>query len=128
MQSFYPIWTKTSNKQKYFLTLKAAIKALDNNVLSSSLVKQITENLNLPARQTSRVEICWIKAHIGHAGNERADQLAREASSQRWPCVLRRAALDKKSRGTGDRSLPPHLLISVLRASERYSGHFNVFG
>ena len=35
-------------------------------------------------------------------------------SSQRWPCVLRRAALDKKkSRGTGDRSPPPHLLMSV---------------
>ena len=30
--------------------------------------------------KTKRVELCWIKAHIGHEGNERADQLAREAS------------------------------------------------
>ena len=48
-------------------------------------------------------------------------------SSQRWPCVLRRAALDKKSRRTGDRSPPPHLLTNVLGVSECCSGHFNVF-
>ena len=26
-----------------------------------------------------RLEISWIKAHVGHQENERADQLAREA-------------------------------------------------
>ena len=31
--------------------------------------------------------------------------------------MLRRAALDKESRDTGDQSPPPHLLISVLRVS-----------
>ena len=54
-------------------------------------------------------------------------KLAIAMSSQRWPCVLRRAALDKKSRGTGDQSPPPHLLMSVLGVSECCSGHFNVF-
>ena len=41
------------------------------------------------------MEIYWIKAHIGHDGNERADQLAREAvknsqikinTPQSWAC------------------------------------------
>ena len=31
------------------------------------------------AQQTSKLELSWIKAHIGHSGNKRADQLAREA-------------------------------------------------
>ena len=43
----------------------------------------------------------------GRAGKNR--QLVSYGSSQLWPCVLRRAALDKKSRGTGDRSPPLHL-------------------
>ena len=29
--------------------------------------------------KVDRLEISWIKAHVGHIGNERADQLAREA-------------------------------------------------
>ena len=29
--------------------------------------------------KVDRLEISWIKAHVGHQGNERADQLAREA-------------------------------------------------
>ena len=33
------------------------------------------------AQQTSILEVCWIKAHIGHSGNERADQLARKATN-----------------------------------------------
>ena len=35
--------------------------------------------------------------------------------------------LTKSQRGTGDRSPPLHLLISVLGVSERCSGHLNVF-
>ena len=44
---------------------------------------------------TERLEICWIKAHVGYEGNERADQLAREAvknsqvgvnTPQSWAC------------------------------------------
>ena len=28
----------------------------------------------------NRLEISWIKAHVGHEGNEKADQLARDAA------------------------------------------------
>ena len=51
--------------------------------------------LNLLAHSTERLEICWIKVHVGYDGNERADQLAREAvknsqvgvnTPQSWAC------------------------------------------
>ena len=63
-----------------FSDSQAAIKALDSNTITSSVVKQTIESLNALAHKSSRLEICWIKAHIGHLGNERADQLAREAA------------------------------------------------
>ena len=73
--------TKQSNMQyiKIFSYSQAAISALNNNTVISSLVKQTIITLNLLADSTERLEICWIKAHVGYDGNERADQLAREA-------------------------------------------------
>ena len=68
---------------------------LNSNIVTSSLVKQTIITLNSLADSTKRVEVCWIKAHIGHEGNERADQLAREAvknsivkidTPQSWSC------------------------------------------
>ena len=73
--------TKAQNMQyiKIFWDSQAAIKALNSNIITSLLVKQTNESLNKLANEVARLEICWIKAHIGHEGNERADQLAREA-------------------------------------------------
>ena len=89
--------TKHDNMQyiKIFSDSQAAILALNSNTVTASLVKQTIISLNLLGDSTKRVEICWIKAHIGHDGNERADQLAREAvkhsqvrlnTPQSWAC------------------------------------------
>ena len=89
--------TKRSNMQyiKMFSDSQAVILALNSNTVTSSLVKQTINTLNLLADSTERLEICWIKAHVGHDGNERADQLAREAvknsqvgvhTPQSWAC------------------------------------------
>ena len=89
--------TKQNNMQyiKIFSDSQAAILALNSNTVTSSLVKQTINTLNLLAGSTERLEICWIKAHVGYKGNERADQLAREAvknsqvgvnTPQSWAC------------------------------------------
>ena len=73
--------TKQSNMLyiKIFSDSQAAILALNSNTVTSSLVKQTIITLNQLADSTQRVELCWIKAHVGYDGNEKADQLAREA-------------------------------------------------
>ena len=80
---------------KIFSDSQAAILALNSNTVTSSLVKQTIITLNTLADSTERLELCWIKAHVGHDGNERADQLAREAvknsqvgvnTPQSWAC------------------------------------------
>ena len=89
--------TKQSNMQyiKIFSDSQAAILALNSNTVTSSLIKQTIITLNQLADSTERVELCWIKAHVGHEGNERADQLAQEAvknsqvgfnTPQSWAC------------------------------------------
>ena len=80
---------------KIFSDSQAAILALNSNTVTSSLVKQTIITLNTLADSTERLELCWIKAHVGYDGNERADQLAREAvknsqvgvnTPQSWAC------------------------------------------
>ena len=38
--------------------------------------------VNLIGQKVNRLEINWIKAHVGHIGNELADKMAREAVHQ----------------------------------------------
>ena len=89
--------TRQSNMQyiKIFSDSQAAVLALNSNTVTSSLVKQTIITMNTLADSTERLELCWIKAHVGYDGNERADQLAREAvknsqvgvnTPQSWAC------------------------------------------
>ena len=64
---------------KVFSDSRAAIQALDSNIVSSQLVKDTITQLNIIGNKVNRLEISWIKAHVGHEGNEKADQLARDA-------------------------------------------------
>ena len=65
---------------KVFSDSRAAIQALNSNIVSSQLVKDTVTQLNIIGNKVNRLEISWIKAHVGHEGNERADQLARDAN------------------------------------------------
>ena len=64
---------------KLFSDSRLAIQALNNSTVSSQLVKDTISAINLVGGKVDRLEISWIKVHVGHIGNERADQLAREA-------------------------------------------------
>ena len=58
---------------------QAAIRALDSPDITSKVVLEATSNLDGLAQETS-VEIRWIKAHVGHVGNELADRAAKAAT------------------------------------------------
>ena len=66
---------------KIFSDSRAAIQALNSPTVTSQLVKNTISTLNLVGGKTDRLEIAWIKAHVGHWGNERADELARDSKS-----------------------------------------------
>ena len=65
---------------KLFSDSRSAIQALNSNTVSSQLVKDTINAINLIGSKVQRLEIAWIKAHVSHQGNERADQLARESA------------------------------------------------
>ena len=62
---------------KFFVDSQAALLALNNKSVSSRLVGDTIHNLNLIQ---GRVRLVWIKAHVGHPGNEKADELAKDGT------------------------------------------------
>ena len=67
---------------KIFSDSQAALLALNSAEITSELVLKTKEALNLLAQCTQRVTLVWIKAHVGHPGNEIADELAKEATKK----------------------------------------------
>ncbi|XP_062528221.1 retrovirus-related Pol polyprotein from type-1 retrotransposable element R1 [Bombyx mori] len=59
---------------------RSSLEAVTNNRSLHPLVVEIRRNLEECKRRNKRVELFWIKAHAGLEGNERADQLAKEAA------------------------------------------------
>ena len=78
-QKFLSIKTPDLKFVKIFSDSQAALKSLANWKVRSKLVYETMDTLNALARACIRVELVWIKAHHNYAGNERADELARNA-------------------------------------------------
>jgi ribonuclease HI len=61
---------------------KSALQALDSITTSSKLVIDCKKELDR-LQEIVAVKIHWIKAHVGHEGNEKADQLAKHGTSKK---------------------------------------------
>jgi ribonuclease HI len=64
----------------------AALQAIDAYIFTSKLVKDCFLELE-KADNKIPIKIHWIKAHVGHEGNERADLLAKKGASTVNTCV-----------------------------------------
>ena len=67
---------------------RSGLTALQDADSRTELVIEIQDILNTWQGRTA-VEFHWIKAHVGHPGNERADELAKAGSTDGHHCILK---------------------------------------
>ena len=63
----------------FFVDSQAALMAVDKHLIKSGVVKDCVEALELLGGG-KRITLRWIKAHVGHPGNEAADEVAKEGT------------------------------------------------
>ena len=66
---------------KIFSDSQASLKALANPLITSKTVENARLALNLAGNLATTLELHWVKAHIGIASNELADEVARKGVS-----------------------------------------------
>ena len=65
---------------KIFSDSQAALLAINSSNINSRAVLETIKAMNELAKHARRVTLVWIKAHVGHKGNELADRLAKEGT------------------------------------------------
>ena len=74
---------ESENYVRIFTDSQATLQALHNPHVTSKLIEETIAQLNLLGQTVKSLTIHWIEAHKGHAGNEEADEMAREAEFRR---------------------------------------------
>ena len=64
-----------------YIDSQAAIKSLDNYIVTNRTVANCKEKINMLS-QENRITLHWIKAHVGYSGNEIADRLAKRGTNE----------------------------------------------
>ena len=67
------------NEIDIFVDSQAALKALVSHEVSSTLVGSTIDSLN-EVGEHNYITLHWIKAHAGHPGNEKADEVAKQGA------------------------------------------------
>jgi len=77
-------YSKTEKKTVLVYTdSQITLKMLQNQKIHTHLIEQIRTKVFELERDEWKLEFSWIKAHAGYRGNEIADQLSKEAASNR---------------------------------------------
>ena len=66
---------------KIFSDSQAAIAALDSSEVTAQAVLDTKVAPNNLAKLTRITVVVWIKAHVGHEGNEVADEMAKQGTT-----------------------------------------------
>ena len=72
---------------KIFCDSQAALQALASNICKANTVRETHNHLNTLAESNKKVQVCWIKAHVGHDGNELADEYAKLGTTDTSTCM-----------------------------------------
>ncbi|XP_068206244.1 uncharacterized protein [Palaemon carinicauda] len=68
-----------------FSDARSVLQALEVFNSSNPLVLKILKWLSIIELRGLRVQFCWVPAHVGVCGNEKADSLAKNAASELLP-------------------------------------------
>ncbi|GBN93704.1 hypothetical protein AVEN_14714-1 [Araneus ventricosus] len=72
------------NTSKIHVDNKASIMASSNSKSTNETARKIFKII----LTNPRIKVSWVKVHAGNMGNERADQLAKDATQHGQPCSL----------------------------------------
>ncbi|GBM05192.1 hypothetical protein AVEN_197745-1 [Araneus ventricosus] len=78
-------WANTANEEvNIWSDSESSFQALK----SLNVKSKITQEAQMTLLENARISICWVKAHIGIKGNEIADTLAKDATTDEIPVSL----------------------------------------
>ena len=67
----------SENYVRIFTDSQATLQALHNPHVTSKLIEDTITQLNHLGKAVKSLSIHWIEGHKGHAGSEKADEMAR---------------------------------------------------
>ena len=70
---------ESENYIQIFTDSQATLQALHNPHATSKLIEDTITQINQLGKTVKSLSIHWIEAHKGHAGNGKADEMARAA-------------------------------------------------
>ena len=79
------IFSIDGNKFTILIDSKSVLQALECFNTHHPVILEILEWLFLLEKRGRKVEFCWVPAHVGILGNEKADTLAKEAAAAGLP-------------------------------------------